>query len=74
MATFKSYSRGVSSLTAHLVLVTKYRKKVMDAAVLARMIEIVHATCLKWNCEVVEINGESDHIHLLFGYYPLFLS
>lgn len=70
MATVKSYSRGVSSLTAHLVLVTKYRKKVIDAAVLARMVEIVHATCLKWNCEVVEVNGESDHIHLLFGYYP----
>lgn len=70
MTTLKSYSRGVSSLTAHLVLVTKYRKKVMNAAVLARMIEIVHATCLKWNCEVIEVNGEEDHIHLLFGFYP----
>lgn len=70
MSTLKSYSRGVSSLTAHLVLVTKYRKKVMDAAVLARMTEIVQATCVKWNCEVIEVNGETDHIHLLFGYYP----
>lgn len=70
MSTLKSYSRGVSILTAHLVLVTKYRKQVMDAAVLSRMIEIVHATCVKWNCEVIEVNGEGDHIHLLFGYYP----
>lgn len=69
MTTIKSYSRGVSSLTAHLVLVTKYRK-VMSATVLARMLEIVHATCLKWNCEVIEVSGESDHIHLLFGFYP----
>lgn len=42
----------------------------MNAEVLARMIEIVHANCLKWNCEVIEVNGEVDHIHLLFGYYP----
>lgn len=70
MTILKSYSRGVSSLTAHLVIVTKSRKKVMSATVLARMIEIVHATCIKWNCEVLEVNGESDHIHLLFGFYP----
>lgn len=70
MTVLKSYSRGVSSLTAHLVLVTKYRKKVIDEAVLTRMIEIVHATCLKWNCEVLEVNGEVDHIHLLFSYCP----
>lgn len=70
MSTTKSHSRGVSSLTAHLVLVSKYRKKVMDAMVLSRMIEIVHTTCLKWNCEVIEVNGENDHIHLLFSFYP----
>ena len=42
----------------------------MNAAVLARMVEIVQATCLKWNCEVIEVNGEVDHIHLLFSYCP----
>ena len=42
----------------------------MSAVVLARIIEIVHATCLKWNCEVFEVNGETDHIHLLFCFYP----
>ena len=24
----------------------------------------------KWECELVEFNGESDHIHLLFRYHP----
>lgn len=70
MTPLKFYFRGVSSLTTHLVLVTKYRKKVMTTAVLARMIEIVYGTCLKWNCELIEINGETDHIHLLFDFYP----
>ncbi len=70
MTGLKSHCRGVSILTAHLVLVTKYRKKVMTATILSRMVEIVHATCLKWNIDVIEVNGEADHIHLLFGYYP----
>ena len=25
----------------------------------------------KWECELLEFNGESDHIHLLFRYHPL---
>ncbi len=24
----------------------------------------------KWGCEVIEFNGETDHVHLLFKYYP----
>jgi putative transposase len=24
----------------------------------------------KWECELVEFNGESDHVHLLFRYHP----
>lgn len=67
---YESYSRGVSSLTAHLVLVTKYRKKVIEADVLQRLEEITRSVCEKWGCEVQEFNGEPDHIHLLFSYYP----
>ena len=26
--------------------------------------------CLKWDCKPIEANGEADHIHLLFQYYP----
>jgi putative transposase len=24
----------------------------------------------KWDCKLIEFNGEEDHIHLLFQYYP----
>jgi len=37
---------------------------------LGRLEEIVRSTCEKWGVEVVKFNGEADHIHLLFGYYP----
>lgn len=26
--------------------------------------------CSKWNCLVIELEGESDHVHILFSYYP----
>jgi putative transposase len=37
---------------------------------LFRMAEIIRDLCKKWNCELIEFNGESDHVHLLFRYYP----
>lgn len=37
---------------------------------LNRLNEIFNELCSKWGCEIVEFNGEPDHVHLLFGYYP----
>ncbi len=67
---FVSSGRSVSDLKAHLVLTTKYRRKVFTAEMLQRLSEIVADLCEKWDCKLVEVNGESDHIHLLFQYYP----
>ena len=58
------------SLQMHLVLVTKYRRKVITVEVLERLKEIFNATCLKWESRVVEFNGEADHVHLLIEYNP----
>jgi putative transposase len=57
-------------LTAHVVLVTKYRKKAISEKVLLRLKEIFTDTLIKWECNLVEFNGESDHIHLLIDYKP----
>lgn len=67
---YKSYSRAVSDLKAHLVLTTKYRRKVITVSMLHRLSEIFQELCLKWGCEIVEFNGEADHVHLLFRFYP----
>lgn len=63
-------SRGVSSLYAHLVLVTKYRRASMSPKMLTRLKEISVELCEKWQCECIEVNGEEDHLHLLFRYAP----
>ena len=67
---YRSQSRAVSDLKAHLVLTTKYRRKVITAPMLKRLGEIFQNLCQKWGCEYLEFNGEEDHVHLLFSYYP----
>ncbi len=67
---YLSRARGLSDLKAHLVLVTKYRRKVFTDEMLVRLADILKELLSKWDCEVIEFNGETDHIHLLFRYTP----
>lgn len=65
----KSY-RSVYNLTAHLVFVTKYRKKVLTDKLLNEL-EIVFSSILETRKgELIEFNGESDHVHLIVSYMP----
>ncbi len=67
---FAKSARSVSDLKAHLVLTTKYRKKVLTGEMISRLGEVINDLCQKWDCKVIEFNGEDNHIHLLFQYYP----
>jgi putative transposase len=66
----KHASGTVSDLKMHLVLVTKYRRKVITALVLERLTEILSATCQKWDCKLQQCNGEADHVHMIIEYNP----
>ncbi|MEK8143442.1 IS200/IS605 family transposase [Streptomyces sp. M10(2022)] len=57
-------------LHAHLVFVTKYRHKVFTDAHLKRIEEIMRAVCADFECELVEFNGENNHVHLLVNFPP----
>ncbi len=65
-----SSGRSVSSLKAHLVLTSKYRKKIFNKAMLIRLDKIIQDLLSKWGCKYIEMNGEEDHVHLLFQYTP----
>jgi putative transposase len=67
---FVSRGRSLSDLKAHLVLTTKYRKKLLTKEMLSRLHEILETLLEKWECRMIEFNGEEDHIHLLFQYHP----
>lgn len=34
------------------------------------MHEILEDLLAKWECKIVEFNGEDNHVHLLFQYHP----
>jgi len=42
----------------------------MNAEILARMQEIIKQLLFKWECDLIEFGGESDHVHLLFETHP----
>ena len=67
---YHSRARSVSDLKAHLVLTTKFRRKVLTEEMLQDTKTSLNRVLSKWECELVEFNGESDHIHLLFRYHP----
>lgn len=55
----------VYRLHYHLIFVPKYRKKVFAPAMLIRLDEVFRETCEQMGGELIEFNGESDHLHLL---------
>ncbi|HBB34271.1 MAG TPA: IS200/IS605 family transposase [Cyanobacteria bacterium UBA8803] len=67
---FVSKGRSVSDLKVHLVLTTKYRRKVFNSEMLNRLHEILEELLGKWDCKLIEFNGEADHVHALFQYHP----
>ena len=66
----KSHYHCVYKLTYHLVLVTKYRRKCFTNEMLNRLEEIVRKNCQDWEIDLLEFNGEADHIHLLLEMHP----
>ena len=61
---------SVSDLKVHLVCVTKYRQKVFTAESLELIEKSFSEVASKMNFQVLEFNGESDHVHVLIEYPP----
>ena len=63
-------NHSVFSLNYHLVVVTKYRRRVISMAVL-ETIRVMAADIGKiYNVAVAEFNGEDDHVHMLLRTKP----
>jgi len=62
--------RCVYALTYHLVLVTKYRRACITRPMLDMLQDIVAQRCKDWGGELMEFNGEADHVHALLSLPP----
>jgi putative transposase len=61
---------AVYRLVYHLVLVSKYRRKVFTDAVLKRCEAIIGELCATWGGVLLECSGEGDHVHALIDMPP----
>ena len=54
----------------HLVLVVKYRRKVLDDRISDRAKEVFEYISPKYNNTLQEWNYDKDHVHILFKAHP----
>ncbi len=62
--------RCVHILHAHLVFVTKYRYEVLQGYMFPTLKSLLQSVCEDFEANLVEFDGETDHIHLLVQYPP----
>jgi putative transposase len=54
----------------HLVFVTKYRRCLLDAEAIEHLRHIFSKVCTDFESLLVQMDGESNHVHLLVNYPP----
>ncbi|MFM5068801.1 IS200/IS605 family transposase [Aeromonas veronii] len=70
---FEGYLRrrhSVSKLVVHLIFTTKYRRKLLDGTMIEQMRSAFLSAAEKLEIDVLEMDGEADHVHLLVAYPP----
>lgn len=54
----------------HLVFVTKYRRKIFVQDAIKKLWGYFASVCAEFDAELVEMDDEHDHVHLLVNYPP----
>jgi len=60
----------IFALHIHLVFVAKYRKVIFTKGILKELTQIFQDVCNDFEAQLVECEGEKDHVHLLINYPP----
>lgn len=67
---YRISGRTCFSLTYHLVFVTKYRHPVIRGGLKDDLYHLLNETMTAKGCRILEMNGEADHVHILFEATP----
>ena len=67
---YKTGRHVVYMLHVHLVFVTKYRRDVLSEPAIRDLRHIFTKICRNYEAELIECDGEDDHVHLLVHYPP----
>lgn len=60
----------VFNLHVHLVFIPKYRRHVFGGQHIVTLKTIFESVCADFGAQLVEMDGEHDHVHLLVNYPP----
>lgn len=61
---------SVSQLVVHLIFTTKYRRRLLDGAMIDQIREAFKSAAESLEVEILEMDGEADHVHILVAYPP----
>lgn len=67
---FDNNNHSVFALHYHLILVVKYRRRVINDSISSRLKEIFEYIAPNYNITVEEWNHDQDHVHVLFKGHP----
>ena len=69
---YDTNKHSVYLLQYHLILVTKYRRKVINKDICQRLAEIFEHIGEKnqYKLKIIELNSDEDHLHILFKAEP----
>lgn len=70
MQDYRTGRHCVFALHVHLVFITKYRRDVLSDYAIRDLSAIFSKVCNDFGAELIECNGEDDHVHLLVQYPP----
>jgi putative transposase len=65
MSRFRKLSHSIWSCQYHIVWTPKYRYRILTGAVGMEVDQCVRAFTERQKCEIVELNIQDDHVHLL---------
>ena len=67
---FDTNNHSVFNLNYHLIMVVKYRRKVIDDEISLRLREMFEYIGSSYHVSIIEWNHDIDHIHVLFKGKP----
>ena len=69
---FFKTSHSKTLLIAHLILVCKYRKNLLKNNLDNYVKDLIRTLCIDMNIEIIRIESDLDHLHLLTQYPPTY--
>ena len=70
MSRFRKLTHVLWHCQYHIVWVPKYRYRILQGEVARETQDCIHSFCSQLGCEVVELNIQADHVHLLVDVPP----